>query len=198
MSPGISFWLSGFSYCPQPPSCSCAHFPCPVSPVPASAENRRHLSRLHVKIICKPLQSYSSAYLRLNFLSISAHTPALNILLLEEALCLYFMPEELAALFLEVRMTSPSHLSVLFVAPEHGRDVFSKLVRYKESWNKWVYHIASSKATRGERQELEKVEQNCLVSIYHLWRIEKRWLQKRKLKLDLFFLFPPTANIFSS
>lgn len=44
------------------------------------------------------------------------------------------MPEELAALFLEVRMTSPSHSSALFVAPapEHSSGVFSKLLRYRE------------------------------------------------------------------
>lgn len=152
-------------------------------------------------MISEFLQSYLSTYLRLNFPSISAHTHTLNILLLEEALCLYFMPEELAALFLEVKRSSPSHSSALFAAPapEHSSDVFSKLMRYweeYESWNKWAYCIASYRATWGEGQKLEKIEENYLVSIYHLRRIEKCWLQKRKLKLDLFFSFSPAANVF--
>lgn len=149
-------------------------------------------------MISKSLWSYLSTYLRLNFSSISAYTHTLNISFLEEALCLYFMPEELAALLLDVRMSSPSRSSALFEAPapEHSSDVFSKLMRYKESWNKWAYCIASFKATRGERQELAKIEQNYLVSVYHLWRTEKHWLQKRKLKLDLFFSFLPPANVF--
>ena len=59
-------------------------------------------------------------------------------------------------------MTSSSRSSALSAvpAPEHGSGEFSKLMRHRESWNQWAYHIASSKATRGEGQELEEIEQN--------------------------------------
>lgn len=71
--------------------------------------------------------------------------------------------------------------------------MFSKLMRYRESRNIWAYHIALSKAARGERQ---KIEQNYLLSIYYLRRTEKHWLWKRKLKLDVVFCFFPAANVF--
>lgn len=122
------------------------------------------------------------------------HTHTRNVLFLEDPCAFILCLRNLLLCCWQWGWQVPHTVcTALFAAPEHDNDVFSKWMRYRESWNVWAYHIALSKSTRGERQE---IEQNYLFSIYCLWRTEKHSLWKRKLKLDLVFRFFPAANVF--
>lgn len=146
------------------------------------------LSRLCVKISSKSQLPLLSTYPRLNFFKhLCSHTHTHRVVVSGGCLCLYAWGTCCSVAGSEDDKSLT--LFALHCTPEQDSDVFFKLMRYRENWNVWAYPVALSKATRGERQ---KIEQNCLFSIYYLWRTEKRWLWKRKL--SLVFSFFPAAH----
>lgn len=130
------------SLCPVPHATSCVlHHPYLEQ---ASCKNHQWISTALVVFISKTLIFQTSLHTHIN-----THTQ--NVLFLGGTCAFIFCLKSLLLCCWQRGCQVPHTVcTALSAAPEQDSDVFFRLMRYRQSWNVWAYHIALSKATRGE------------------------------------------------